>query len=200
MSTIIFLTNALAGLAKTCHKQEEDIHVLTAANDTLAAEHTELKALYERQLGNWQRVNDHLTDMNVTMRDTHDAEIATLRAEIAQLQQAAAPAPVPLSNAPELPQQEKELASITWADISPKLNVGETIRVMYEATEYVATWDGTSVVSETLGNFKTASAWSTRVHKVLRDAGAVRNKHPKGANKEMYVRREGTKTTLKDLA
>lgn len=205
MSTIIFLTEALAGLAKTCHKQEEDIHVLTAANDTLAAEHTELKALYERQFGNWQRVNDHLTDMNVTMRDTHDAEIATLMAQIAQLQQAAAPAPAPLSNAPELPQQEEEQqeqqrAIITWADIAPKLNMGETIRVMYEATEYIATWDGTSVVSETLGNFKTASAWSTRVHKVLRDAGAVRIKHPKGANKDMYVTREGTKTTLKDLA
>lgn len=200
MSTIIFLTNALAGLAKTCHKQEEDIHVLTAANDTLAAEHTELKALYERQLGNWQRVNDHLTDTNVTMRDTHDAEIATLRAEIAQLQQAAAPAPAPLSNAPELPQQEEQQrASITWADISPKLTRGETVRVMYGTTEYIATWDGTSVVSETLGNFKTASAWSTRVHKVLRDAGAVRNKHPKGANKEMYVTRAGVKTALKDL-
>jgi len=200
MSTIIFLTEALAGLAKTCRKQEEDIHVLTAANETLAGEHTELKALYERQFRNWLRVNDHLTDMNVKMHETHDAEIATLKAQIAQLQATAAPAPAPLSNAPELLQeQEQKRASITWADIAPKLNTGETIRVMYEATEYIATWDGTSVVSETLGNFKTASAWSTRVHKVLRDAGAVRNKYPKGDNKEMYVTREGTKTTLKGL-
>jgi len=197
MSTIIHLTEALCDLAKTCRKHEEDVRVLTAVNETLAEEHMELKALYERQMSAWQRTNDHLTDMNAKMQESHAVQIATLIAQIRQLQEEAEPAHAAQSNAPDGQEPSR---SITWADISPKLTRGETIRVMYEATEYVATWDGTSVVSETLGNFKTASAWSTRVHKVLRDMGAVRNKHPKGDNKEMYVVRDGKKTGLKYLA
>ena len=182
MSTLIHLTEALSSISKTCYKQEEDIRVLTAVNEEISREHAELKELYERQREAWQRANDQLTYNITVLQEAHAAELARLR-----------PAP---SNAPEMPPAAKAIA---FADIATKLNLGEDIRVMYGTTEYVATWDGANIESTTLGKFRTACAWSTAVHKVLRNLGAVRNRKAKVDHKDVYVIRGGTKTTLLGL-